>query len=65
MTRNLHAGRHLGAGLSLNILTEDELQEIHYGTLEVLSETGVFVEDQDARDCFEQGAPMLTRTPKL
>ncbi len=55
MTRNLHAGRHLSAGLSLNILTEDELQEIHYGTLEVLSETGVFVEDRDARDCFEQG----------
>ncbi|MCG8687281.1 MAG: trimethylamine methyltransferase family protein, partial [Desulfobacterales bacterium] len=55
MRRNLHAGRHLGAGLSLNILTEDELEEIHNGTLEVLSETGVFVEDQAARDCFEKG----------
>ncbi|WDP91509.1 MAG: trimethylamine methyltransferase family protein [Desulfobacter sp.] len=55
MSRNLHAGRQLTAGLSLNILTDDELQEIHHGTLEVLSETGVYVEDQDARDCFEQG----------
>ncbi|MCG8617229.1 MAG: trimethylamine methyltransferase family protein [Desulfobacterales bacterium] len=55
MRRNLHAGRQLGAGLSLNILTEDELQEIHHGTLEVLSETGVFVEDKAARDCFEEG----------
>lgn len=55
MRRNLHAGRHVGDGLSLNILTRDELRDIHYGTLEVLGETGVFVEDEAARACFEKG----------
>jgi len=48
MKRNLHAGRQLSSGLSLNILTDDELDEIHYGTLEVLNETGVFIEDKNA-----------------
>jgi len=37
MKRNLHVGRLLGSGLTLNILTEDELEEIHLGTLEVLA----------------------------
>ena len=32
MKRNLHAGRNLNAGLSLNILTDHELEEIHLGT---------------------------------
>ena len=54
MKRNLHAGRQLGSGLSLNILTDDELQEIHYGTLEVLNETGIFVEDEAALDRFDR-----------
>ncbi|THB80949.1 MAG: hypothetical protein D3926_04590 [Desulfobacteraceae bacterium] len=61
MKRNLHAGRQLGSGLSLNILTDDELQEIHYGTLEVLNETGVFVEDDEALDRFEQGGAIVDR----
>ncbi len=52
MKRNSHAGRRLSSGLSLNILTDDELEEIHFGTLEVLNETGVFVEDEKALDCF-------------
>lgn len=68
MKRNLHAGRQLGSGLSLNILTDDELQEIHYGTLEVLSETGVFVEDTAALECFEQGGAIVdpdTRRVKI
>ena len=41
MKRNFHARRQLSSGLSLNILTDDELDEIHYGNLEMLNETGV------------------------
>ena len=52
MKQNLHAGLKLRAGLSLNILTEDDLAEIHGGTMEVLEETGVFVEDEEARTLF-------------
>ena len=65
MKRNFHAGRQLGSGLSLNILTEDELQEIHHGTLEVLSETGVFIEDDSALDCFEEGGAIVDRDTKI
>ena len=31
---------------------DDEAEEIHLGTLEVLKDTGVFVESQEARDIF-------------
>ena len=65
MKRNFHAGRLLGSGLSLNILTDDELDEIHYGTLEVLNETGVFVEDEDALDRFEEGRAHVCRDTKI
>ena len=64
MKRGLHAGRQLGTGLSLNILTDDELDEIHYGTLEVLNETGIFVEDENALDRFEQGGATVNRDTK-
>lgn len=52
MQRRQHAGKQLNGGLSLNILTADELDEIHLGTLEVLEETGVFVEDETALEIF-------------
>ena len=65
MKRNFHAGRQLSSGLSLNILTDDELDEIHYGTLEVLNETGVFVEDEKALDCFEEGGAVVHRDTKI
>ncbi|MBW2660334.1 MAG: trimethylamine methyltransferase family protein, partial [Deltaproteobacteria bacterium] len=63
--RNFHAGRRLSSGLSLNILTDDELEEIHHGTLEVLNETGVFVEDENAMNCFEQGGAVVDRDTKI
>ena len=65
MKRNFHAGRQLSSGLSLNILTDDELDEIHYGTLEVLSETGVFVEDEEALDRFEEAGAHVERNTKI
>ena len=65
MKRNFHAGKNLSSGLSLNILTDDELDEIHYGTLEVLNETGVFVEDENALDLFEEGGAFVDRYTKI
>ena len=44
----LFAGKTLTQGLSLNILTDDELEDIHLGTLEVLEKTGLFVENNEA-----------------
>jgi len=53
MKRNLHAGGTRSGGLGLSIFTEAELQDIHLATLEVLAQTGVFVEDAEALNVFE------------
>ncbi len=52
MKRNLHAGKNLYEGLSLNLLTTEELDEIHLATLEILQKTGLFVEDEEALEIF-------------
>ena len=65
MKRNLHAGIQLNAGLSLNILTDDEVEQIHLGTLEVLDQTGIYVEDEKALDCFEEGGANVDRDSKV
>lgn len=65
MKRNLHAGIQLNGGLSLNVLTDDEVNEIHLGTLEILDQTGVFVEDEKALDCFESGGARVDRESKI
>jgi trimethylamine--corrinoid protein Co-methyltransferase len=39
-------------GVQLRVLTDDDLADIHLGTLEVLERTGVFVEDEEAREVF-------------
>jgi trimethylamine--corrinoid protein Co-methyltransferase len=53
--RNLFAGGLRSRGLSVNVFTESELDDIHLATLEVLERTGVFVEAADARDIFKDG----------
>ncbi len=65
MKRNLHAGKHLNGGLSLNILTDDEVNEIHLGTLEILETTGLFIEGEEALDCFEKGGAIVNRDTKI
>jgi trimethylamine--corrinoid protein Co-methyltransferase len=65
MQRNLHAGRSLNKGLSLHILTDDELEEIHLGTLELLERTGLFIEDERALACFEDGGCRVDRETKI
>jgi trimethylamine--corrinoid protein Co-methyltransferase len=65
MKRNLHAGIQLSGGLSLNILTDDQVNEIHLSTLELLDQTGVFVEDEKALDCFESGGARVDRQSKM
>ena len=65
MKRNFQPGRQLSTGLSLNILSDDELDQIHLGTLEVLNDTGVFIEDDEALDRFEQGGAYVDRDSKI
>jgi len=65
MKQNLHADIQLNGGLSLNVLTDDQVNEIHLGTLEILDQTGVFVEDEKALDCFESGGARVDRESKM
>ena len=52
MKRNHQAGRARREGCEFRVLTEDDLADIHLGTIEVLERTGVFVEDEEAREIF-------------
>ena len=61
MRRGLHAGRRGSGGLSLNVFTPDEIEDIHLATLEVLERTGVFVEDDEALDIFNDGRCIVDR----
>ena len=63
--RNLHAGRNLSRGLSLNILTEDELEEIHLGTLELLADTGVWMEDDAALTVMADAGARVDRDTRI
>jgi len=65
MRRNLHAGKSQSGGLSLNILTDDELYEIHLATLEVLEKGGIFVGDEEAMDVFDGGGAVVDRKSKI
>jgi len=53
------AGRF--SGLPLRILSDGDLDAIHAETLKVLEQTGVFVEDDEARDIFADGGASVDR----
>ena len=48
MKRNLHDGRRRLEGALCQILTEDDLADIHLATIEVLERVGVWSEDEEA-----------------
>ena len=43
MKRNMRAGKSRNGGLEFKVFTDDELDEIHLATLEILEKTGLFV----------------------
>ena len=61
MKRNLQAGRPGSRGLSLTVLSEAELDDIHLASLEVLERTGVLVEDEEPLDVFADGGCRVDR----
>ena len=65
MKRNLQAGRPSSGGLSLNVFTDAELDDIHLGSLEVLERTGVWVEADDALDLFSDGGCIVDRETRM
>ena len=65
MKRNLHAGKRLSGGFSLNVFSDDECDEIHLATLEVLEKTGIFVEDDQALEIFHGGGAIIDSKRKI
>ena len=61
MKRNAHAGSRRSGGMSLNVFCEEEIDDIHLSTLEVLERSGVFVEADEALDIFSDGGCVVDR----
>jgi trimethylamine--corrinoid protein Co-methyltransferase len=61
MKPTVPAERQPASGLRVEILSNSELDEIHRGTLAVLEETGVYVEDEAALNRFESGGARVDR----
>ncbi len=65
MKRPIKSGKLQSGGFSLNVLTEDELYEIHLGTLEILKTTGLYVESEEAREIFRIGGANVNESNKV
>lgn len=48
-------------GLHMDILSEKELDDLHGSTLDVLENTGLFIENDAALDCFERAGARVDR----
>ena len=60
MAKGFRSGTSTTNGLGLKMFQEDDLWNLHYATLDVLSKIGVKVESEKARDCL-----LYTSRPQL
>ena len=60
--RNIKAGVHAVSGLELTVFSDDEIRSIHEATLEVLQETGLRVEGDEALEIFHGGGAQVERS---
>ena len=65
MKRNLHAGKRLSGGISVNVFTDDELYEIHLATLEVLAKTGLLIEGEEALGMLDGAGAWVDHKNKI
>lgn len=65
MKRSLHAGKTCRAGIGLRLFSDDELDDIHLATLEVLRHTGVFVEHEEALEVFHGAGAVIDKSKKV
>lgn len=61
MKRSLRTGIDFRAGFGLNSLSGEEVNSIHYATLEVLQNTGVKVESDEAVELFHSAGASVER----
>jgi trimethylamine--corrinoid protein Co-methyltransferase len=65
MKRNIHAGKKQSGGLGLRLFTEDELDEIHLATLEVLEKTGLRFDDDEALEVLDGGGAIVDQKTRI
>jgi trimethylamine--corrinoid protein Co-methyltransferase len=65
LRRNLHAGKKQSGGLSLNIFTREELDEIHFATLEVLEHTGLLMDNDAALEMFHGAGAKVDKQKRI
>jgi trimethylamine--corrinoid protein Co-methyltransferase len=65
LRRNIHAGKKRRGGLSFQVFTEDELYDIHLATLEVLQNTGLFFDDEEALEVLDGGGAAIDKKRKI
>ena len=65
MKRNLNAGKKPKAGLGFQVFAEDELNDIHQATLEVLEHTGLFFDDQEALEVLDGGGAVIDKKNRV
>lgn len=64
MTRNARANYLHKSGFSLNMFTDDEFQQVHLATLEVLWQEGINVENEEAMKLFEDAGAVVDRSAR-
>jgi len=65
LKRNLKAGKKSGGGLEFKVFTEDELDEIHLATLEVLEKTGLLFDDDKALAVLDGGGAVIDKKSRV
>ena len=63
--RNLYSDIATSGGFGFDVFTEDEINQIHLATLEVLEKTGLYVGTEEARDILEGGGAKVDREKKI
>jgi trimethylamine--corrinoid protein Co-methyltransferase len=61
LKRNLFAGKPQSGGLGLKLFTDEELEEIHLATLEVLEQTGLSFDDDEALEILGGGGAIIDK----
>jgi len=64
MKSSVISGMNVIRGAGLNLLSQDDLYEIHLATLETMRETGIEVEDDEAMDIFDGGGCIVDKKQK-
>lgn len=61
MQRRFRSGISASSGLGLSSLSRDELDSIHYATLQILQDTGIKVMNEKALEVFHGGGATVER----